>query len=406
MQAIRLPRLGQTMEAGVIRHWSVAEGDAFAEGDVLYEVETEKANIEVEAKSAGLLARILVSPSDHEIAVGTTLAVVADPGEAVDDAAVARFFGGDQLAAAAVVSAAVVPEAAEAVIPEPSSGRVKAVPKARRVARDLGIDLGALSPADGRDYIRVEDVMAALAPPVAAPQDALAPSAPQRPIDGVAVAARIPLQGVAKAMAETMARTAHEVPQFVQQVSVDAAALAARLKRLRYEGVHVTYTDLLVSALAHSAAEVPEVNSSFGDGEIVRYADVNVAVAMATDRGLVVPVVRQVTGMDIAEVARTTKELAEQARAGRIGLDRLSGGTISLSNLGAFGIDTGFPIVNAPQCALVFVGKLAQEPVVVDGRIEIGTRMQLAIAFDHRVVDGMTAARFTQAFRARIEAGG
>jgi pyruvate dehydrogenase E2 component (dihydrolipoamide acetyltransferase) len=203
-----------------------------------------------------------------------------------------------------------------------------------------------------------------------------------------------------------MARTAREVPQFVQQISVDAAALVARLKRVRYEGTHVTYTDLLVHSIAHAAMEVTEVNASFGNGEIIRYADVNVSVAMATDRGLVVPVVHRATELSLAEVAASTKHLAELARAGRLNLDHLSGGTISLSNLGAFGIDTGFPIVNAPQCALVFVGRLGQEPVVVDGRIEVGTRLQLAVAFDHRVVDGMTAARFTQALRARIENGG
>jgi pyruvate dehydrogenase E2 component (dihydrolipoamide acetyltransferase) len=148
------------------------------------------------------------------------------------------------------------------------------------------------------------------------------------------------------------------------------------------------------------------VNASFAGEEIVRYADVDVAVAVATDRGLLVPVVRRAQELSIGQVADTTKSLAERARAGKLGADELTGGTITLSNLGAFGIDTGTPIINAPQSALVFVGTMSDQPTVVSGAIVVQPRLNVAVAYDHRVLDGMTAARFSAALRTRLEAGG
>jgi pyruvate dehydrogenase E2 component (dihydrolipoamide acetyltransferase) len=220
------------------------------------------------------------------------------------------------------------------------------------------------------------------------------------------VAERIPVRGIGKAMAEAMTRSWSQVPQFVQQVSLDATALTARLKRLRYEGVPVTYTDLLVAAVASTASEVPAVNATFAGEEIVRYADVNVSIAVATDRGLLVPVVRRAHELSIGDIAATTKGLAERAKAGSLTSDDMSDGTITVSNLGAFGIDTGTPIVNAPQSAIVFVGSLSDQPVVVNGAVTVRSRLNVAVAYDHRVVDGMAAATFTSALKARLEAGG
>jgi pyruvate dehydrogenase E2 component (dihydrolipoamide acetyltransferase) len=426
MHLVRLPRLGQTMEKGVITLWMVAEGEALTSGQPLYEVETEKMVTEVEARQDGVLARILVPGGNDEVPVGVALAVIADAGEAIDAAGIDAFLGsGDPAAVEPEDEDEAATEPEPEPEPEPESDivaadgerlRTLAVPKARAVAKRRGIEISEVN-GTGRDgTVRVVDVLKEskarkkAAGPPSRPQPAETPGGvPLVSGDGDAsprVAARIAVRGVARSMAESMTRSWTEVPQFVQQLSLDATALKARLARLRYEGVPVTYTDLLVSAVALAAVEVPEVNSSFAGDEIVRYADVNVSVAVATDRGLLVPVVRRAQELSIDQVALTTKSLAERAKAGKLGSDDLSGGTITLSNLGAFGIDTGTPIINQPQSALVFVGAMSDQPVVVNGVIVVQPRLNLAIAYDHRVLDGMTAAGYTSALRKRLEAGG
>jgi pyruvate dehydrogenase E2 component (dihydrolipoamide acetyltransferase) len=427
MQLVRLPRLGQTMEKGIITLWVVAEGETFTSGQPLYEVETEKMVTEVEARQDGVLARILVPGGNAEVPVGVALAVIADSGEAIDTAVVDAFLGGGDAAAPAPeeeeqgereTDADAESESLTAPPVVAEQHRTLAVPKARAVAKRRGIDISEVSGTGLDGTVRVIDVLKeskarkkAAGPPVRPQPPETRREEPEVRVsqDGDVsprVAARIAVRGVARSMAESMTRSWTEVPQFVQQLSLDATALKARLARLRYEGVPVTYTDLLVSAVAHAAVEVPEVNSSFAGDEIVQYADVNVSVAVATDRGLLVPVVRRAQELSIEQVSMATKSLAERAKAGKLGSDDLSGGTITLSNLGAFGIDTGTPIINLPQSALVFVGTMGDQPVVVNGAIVVQARLNVAIAYDHRVLDGMTAAGFSSALRKRLEAGG
>jgi pyruvate dehydrogenase E2 component (dihydrolipoamide acetyltransferase) len=435
MHIVRLPRLGQTMESGIITLWCVEEGASFAIGDPLYEVETDKMNTEVEAKQDGVLVRIIAPSGNLDVPVGAVLAVIAAPHEVVDEAAIDELLASgpavvvedeDEPAPDAEATSEAQPAHAPeppVVVEAPEQGSVLAVPKARALAKSRGIDLAEVEGSGENGVIRVLDVVAAskardvatpvcdVSPPPAPARVASQPALAARPAaDGYVgeprVSARIPVRGVARSMAETMARSWPQVPQFVQQISLDATALAARLKRLRYEGLAVTYTDLLVSAVAQTAVEVPQVNASFAGDEIVQYHDVNVSIAVATDRGLLVPVVRQASTLAIAEVAATTRSLAERGREGQLTSDDMSGGTITVSNLGAFGIDTGTPIVNAPQCAIVFVGSLGEQAVVLDGALAVQLRLNVAIAYDHRVVDGMAAAAFTSALKKRLEAGG
>ncbi|MGQ4618906.1 2-oxo acid dehydrogenase subunit E2 [Nocardia sp. R7R-8] len=400
MYVVKLPRLGQTMESGIITSWHLDEGDEFAEGDPLYEVETDKMTSEVEAKQSGVLAKILV-PTDENVPVGTVLALAAEPGETVSDDDIRKFIGDQDSngTTAREDPSATVPGESQAIsapaqAPVPS-GAVRAVPKARHLAKQAGIDLTSVRGTGVDGTIRVADL-----------PRAHANDAEPRYVGPPRVAERIPLRGVAKSMAEAVTRSWREIPQFVQQTNLDATALRARLERLRYEGVQVTITDLVIGAVAHAAADVPEVNATFSDEEIIRYSDVNVSFAVASDRGLVVPVVRQANTLPIAEVSRRTKELAGKAKAGKLTTEDAGDGTITVSNLGVFGIDTGTPLVNAPQSAIVFVGSLRDEAVVVDGRIVVQPRMNIAVAFDHRVVDGMTGAQFTSTLKGRLEAGG
>ncbi|GHE84353.1 acetyltransferase component of pyruvate dehydrogenase complex [Amycolatopsis deserti] len=404
MYTIRLPRLGQTMESGTITQWHFAEGDRFTAGEPLYDVETEKMNTEVEAKQDGVLARIVTASGDN-VPVGTVLAVAAEVGETFSGADIEAVLGehSGQPAEAATTESASDEQASqppsgdqaparEMAVAGLAQGPVRAVPKARRVARQLGVDLESVRGSGQNGVIRVSDVESAsgTAGYVGAPR----------------VAERIPVRGVAKAMADAMTRSWREIPQFVQQISLDATALRARLKRLRYEGVQVTYTDLLIAAVASAVSEVPAVNSTFTDEEIIRYSDVNVSFAVAADRGLLVPVVRQANRLPIDRIGATTKELAERARAGKLRATDISDGTITVSNLGAFGVETGTPIVNAPQSAIIFVGALSDRAIVEDGQVVVRPMLNIAVAYDHRVIDGMTGAKFTSALKNRLEAGG
>ena len=428
MHLLKLPRLGQTMESGTITTWYQEQGQEFDEEDLLYEVETDKMTTEVEAKDSGVLLRMLV-PENVEVDVGTILAVVGERGATATEDEVERFLEEQGLAGESVArpgadsaSGTETSAAADAELGDASSevsngtrtvrvstdddldgsscsnrvdqgdGRVHAVPKARAIAAERGIDLREVSGSGQDGTIRVRDL----------DNFSGRDSQPGEP----RIANRVPLTGVTRAMADSMTRSWTQVPQFVQQISADASALAARLKRLRFEGETVTYTDLLIGAVGAAATEVPEVNASVTDDEIVRYADVNVSVAMASQNGLMVPVVRDAGRLPIGDIARETKRLAQSVDTGKVGIEDSSNGTISLSNLGAYGVDTGTPLVNAPQTATVFVGSIGDQVVAVGGIPVVQLRVNIAVAFDHRSVDGMTAARFTAALKTRIEAGG
>jgi pyruvate dehydrogenase E2 component (dihydrolipoamide acetyltransferase) len=471
MRILRLPRLGQTMETGIVTVWRQAAGAQFGLGDVLYEVETDKMVSEVEAKQEGVLLRIL-APTGTDLKVGTPLAVVAEIGSEVSDGDVEAFLSAQSAGPVdedAEPDRASRPPGADAArrtsameplfstdpgpagrdsvgglgVPQPSGGtdvrgneggavesarsvsgaqgldaapppdRVvpreppRAYPNARKIARQLGVDLTSVAGSGRHGYIVVRDVREAAErasrPVTSRPveQPAAADGRPRREPDQE----RIPLDEVARATASSMMRSWQEVPQFVQQVTVDATALVQRQKRLKNEGAEVTYTDILVSATASTARALPEVNAAFKGDEIVRYGDVNVSIAVATDRGMMMPVVRNADQLPIEQIAIATKALAARARDGRLGPADTRYGTITVSNLGTLGIDTGTPIINPEQSAIVFMGSLSEQPAVRDGQIVVRPVLNIAIAYDHRVVDGMTGARFTAALKARLEAG-
>lgn len=441
MYLIYLPRLGQTMETGVITRWHRAEGESFASGDVLYEVETDKSTTDVEARQDGRLARINTSV-DHEVSVGTLLAIAADPGEELsedDIMTVVQPEGKPDAGERATPAGTPGPRSGIAPSPEPDSYSTvapagttgsgeptrtghpeaprKAYPRARQLAKNLGLDLDTLT-GTGRDgAVTTKDVRAATsgteqmpAPSVGSPVPPTAADSDYQagpPDDDVPViAARIPVRGVWRSMADSVTRSWQQVPQFIQEVTADATALVARHQRLRYEGTHVTYTDLLVGAVAATAAEVPEVNAQFGGSEVLRLAAINVSVATATDRGLIVPVVHGADQLGPAEISARTRDLSERAQHGALGATDLQQGTITLSNLGAYGVESGTPLINAPQAVIVFAGSITEQPVARNGQLLVRQTVQLCIAYDHRVADGATAARFTTALQRRVHAGG
>ena len=431
MELVTLPRLGQTMESGVIGKWHVAISGKVTEGELLYEVETDKTSTDVEARTDGTLVRVLAD-IDEEVPVGAALAVIAAPGEAPSEDDIDAFLAAAGIEAgegtrpipsadpgddASPATSDAVPES-----PAPASGPVLAVPRARELARRRGIDLANVSGSAADGVIRVVDVLSAT-DTGSGPELASGPSRPHGAASVHAevsvggsgngagsldseVTARVPLRGVRKAMALGLAASWSQVPQFTQQVTLDASALKARLARLKFEGQAVTYNDLLVSAVAQTALEHPDVNASLRDQEIVYFGVANVAIAVATEEGLVVPVIHGAQSMTVSEIGARARELAERGRSRRLTTEDMAGGTITVSNLGVMGIDSGTPIVNSPQSAIVFVGTIKDVPVVHEGQIAIRPQLGISVSFDHRVVDGMTAAKFTSALKQRLENGG
>lgn len=399
MHILHLPRLGQTMQSGVINRWYVAEGDSFDVGDMLYELETEKMNTDIEAKLPGMLAR-MVTGTGVEVPIGATLAVVADPGETLGEediaAAIARdqdtSAGGDPDAGRPAASG--TREAQPRPASAPARGRVRAMPRARMLAAERGLDLAEITGTGPEGTITVADVKKA------APSGVQGGPEPGSP----AVRERRPVRGIAKAMAENVRHSWQEVPQFVQQARVDATALGRRHVQAAERGAPVSLTAQLIEAIARAVEVVPEANASFQGEEIVVYSDVNVSVAVATTQGLTVPVLPGVQKLGLAGIASGLRDLAQRAAGGQLGPGDFTGGTITVSNLGMFGVENGFPLVNAPQAAIVFAGAVTDRPAAVDGQVVVRPELGLAIGYDHRVLDGATAARFTSALCTALEA--
>lgn len=401
MHLLHLPRLGQTMEAGAITCWLTDVGTSYDVDAELYEVETAKNSVEIVAKLPGTILRV-IAPTGCELPVGALLAVVADPGEEPDDsdidalvaadlAEIAKRAQGDD--AAPDPSAPV--SAPDTTTPAPAGADrgIRAIPKARAMAAAAGLDLSTVTGTGAGGSITVADVEAALA------------FGPIDSADDAAVAERRPLSSVARGMANVLTASWRDVPQFVQQIHVDATRMKETRAELAGHGVRVTFTDILIAAVAAAAREVPEANAQFTPDAIHIMADVNVTVAVDTDAGLLVPVIAQADQLDVAGVSMRLQELSERARARRLTPADTAGGTITVSNLGAAGIETGVPLVISPQATIVFAGAIKDSAVVADGAVEIRPLMGLAIGYDHRVLDGSTAARFTSALKRRLETG-
>jgi pyruvate dehydrogenase E2 component (dihydrolipoamide acetyltransferase) len=387
MLKLRLPALGQTMERALIHAWLLEEGATFAAGDPLYEVETEKATIVVDSSRTGTLRRIVAQPGT-ELVVGSLVAIAAEREEAISDADIDQALQEEAAARASQPTAPVKardgatgPNTAASRRSATVGARGRATPRARTIAQKLLVDLAAVQGSGANGMITAEDV--------------------ERAAEGTpTVRERRPLIGTRRMMSDVVTRSWNDVPQFVQQVWADASGLVEA--RGRERGA-VSYTDLLLKAVVDAVGEAPEVNARFGGDEIVLFEDVNLSVAIATEKGLVVPVIPRAQTLSLGELGASLKELTGLARSSRLEPRHLTGGTITVSNLGAHGIETGVPLVMVPQAAIVFIGSILERPVGVDGNLELRPTVGLAIAFDHRVVDGAEAARFTTAVKRRVE---
>ena len=389
MQILRLPALGETMEMGVIVAWHKSEGDQVAVGEGLYEVENEKSSIVVEAMGPGVLVKI-VAPPTTEVRVGEVVAVMAEVGEAPAPSAVAEFLSQES------------PPAAPSAAPGPPSGvappkpkpaektakpRIRAMPKARALAKSLGVDLASV-PGTGRaGIITPDDVEAAAAD---------TPSGPR-------VRERRPLRGYPRAMATAMARNWAEIPHFSQTLLISAAPMMARRHAYRAQGLEISLNDLMVAAVAGACLQVPEVNAALSGKQVVLYDEVNVAVGVDTEHGLAAPVVRGADRLALTELSAEIRRLAGAARRRKLTFEDIGGATVTTSNLGPRGVDFGTPIISRRTCATIYFGTVADRPVAVDGQVVVRPTCHVSGAFDHRVVDGATGARFLRALGAILE---
>jgi pyruvate dehydrogenase E2 component (dihydrolipoamide acetyltransferase) len=412
---VKLPRLGQGMEAGTIVRWLKSEGDTVAKGEPLYELDTDKVTQEVEAEAAGVLLKIVVA--EGEVDVGTTVGVIGAEGEevaveapsqapepegppaeraappAAEEPSV-KLTQGDGAAAAAAAE-----DGAAADAPSRAPGeRVKASPLARRIARERGLDITAIAGTGPEGRVVAEDVEQAAAParkPVAAP--AAAPAEVEV----------VQLTSIRKTIARRLTE-AWEAPVFQLTVTADASELVAtreRLVELLREGeVKPTVNDVLTRLVASALVRHRPVNAQFVEGEIHRYASANVGIAVATQNGLVVPVVRDAQSKSIQEIAAVRADLVGRAREGKLQLADLEGGTFTISNLGMYGIDQFVAVLNPPQVAILAVGSIEDRPLVLDGDLVVAPALTMTLTCDHRAIDGSEGAEFLQTVQAYVEA--
>ena len=426
---VKLPRLGQGMEAGTIVRWLKSEGDAVSKGEPLYELDTDKVTQEVEAEADGVLLKIVVS--DGEVDVGTTVGVIGAEGEEVSieapaapDTPESEDGGAEERSPADTSAAGGAEEESEAQsaaqgaqerasddtsqAPSPAAaedggdgaaregGRVKASPLARRIARERGIDLAALTGTGPEGRIVSEDVERAAAAPAAAP--VAAPGAAPGDVE------RVELTSIRRTIARRLTE-AWQVPVFQLQASADMTRVNALLARLRERDpdVRVTVTDVLTKACASALLRHREVNAQYTDEAILIFPTANIGIAVAAPQGLVVPVIRSAERLTLAQIAAARADIVGRARDGKLRREDLEDGTFTISNLGMFRVERFTAVLNPPQAAIVAVGAIEERVVPIDGEPAVRPMTTFVGTFDHRAVDGAPAAEFLQTLKDVLE---
>jgi pyruvate dehydrogenase E2 component (dihydrolipoyllysine-residue acetyltransferase) len=451
---VHMEALSPTMEEGQLVSWLKQEGDTVQEGDVLAEIETDKATMELVARGSGVLRKQLLAQGGTA-PVGAVIGVVADPDE--DISAILRQAGSTAGAAGTQAAEGVDAEPARAAEAQPvqaaeagtgataqtgaalqasrataatpaagqgsgaqsgdgRDGRVKASPLARRLAAEANLALGRLTGSGPGGRIIKRDIEAALqqgAAPVLAPAPAAAP-APLGPAGPgaspgpqVEEVLEVPVSQMRKTIAKRLVTSIGPVPTFYLTIEVDMTRMLAVRKnlnaRLEAQGVKVSINDLIIKAVAAALRQHPEINASWAETVIRRYGRVHVGVAVAVEDGLITPVIHDADAKGVAQIATEVAALAQRARQKKLQPEEYTGATFSVSNLGMFGIDEFTAIINPPESGIIAVGRVEEKPVVVDGQVVVQARIRMTMSCDHRVVDGATGARFLQTLRDYLE---
>jgi pyruvate dehydrogenase E2 component (dihydrolipoamide acetyltransferase) len=414
---IKMPALSPTMEEGKLAKWLVKEGDKVAAGDILAEIETDKATMEFEAIDEGTVTSLAVAEGAEGVKVGTVIATISAEGEAAPVKPAAVPAAAPAPAATAPVAAAPSPAApVAAATPATSGTRVFASPLARRLAAEKSIDLGGVTgTGPGGRIVRADiDALAggsaAPAAPAPAPVVAVAASAAPAPVAipdfGIPYEAE-KLNNVRKTIARRLTEAKQTIPHIYLTLDVRLDALLKLRgelnKALEAEGVKLSVNDLVIKALGRALLRTPKCNVSFAGEELRKYSRVDISVAVAAPSGLITPIIVDAGSKAVSQISKEMKALADKAREGKLQPHEYQGGTASLSNLGMFGIKQFDAVINPPQAMILAVGAGEQRPYVVDGALAIATVMSVTGSFDHRAIDGADGAALMQAFKEIVE---
>ena len=440
---IEMPKLSDTMTEGTLVKWNKQVGDTIEIGDVIAEVETDKATMEMEAFDEGTLSDILVQAGE-KAAVGATLGVLLEDGEeapapgsapAAISAPESQPFVEGAEAAEGIEAPEVSQPAAELVAPTSTPAlhqagpgeRIKASPLARKIADSKGVDIAAIQGSGPGGRIVKADVEAAAeggsAPSrLASAATALAASAKAQVVQStpapVAAAAinpvvaagdqTIELSSMRRIIADRLLTSKTTIPHFYLHVECDTAPLMTLRKQINAQaeqthGNKYSINDFVLKSVINAAQAVPEINASFNGDSVVQFAKVGVSIAVAVDDGLVTPVIKDAASKSMLQISQEVKDLAVRARDKKLMPNEFDGGTVTVSNLGAWGIESFDAIINPPQAAILSVGAIIEKPVVKDGQIVAGMRMNIGLSCDHRVVDGAVGARFLNEVKKLIE---
>ena len=435
---IKMPALSPTMEEGTLAKWLVKPGDTVSAGDIMAEIETDKATMEFEAVDEGTIASIAVEAGTEGVKVGTVIAILAEEGEDVDEAAAAAPSGDEEPAeekpakdgsedksepakaapreSAKPARASVDTDTKAPAAPKDDSGeRIIASPLARRIAEQNGVDLSTITGSGPRGRIVKADVESAEGGSAKSAADTSEPkdkdeaksSAKAPASDHGAPYEEEKLSNVRKVIARRLTESKQQVPHYYLAVDIRLDALLDLRKQLNAgleaDGVKLSVNDLLIKALARALMRVPDCNVSYQGDTLHRYSRADVSVAVAAPSGLITPIITEADTRGLASISTNMKELAEKAREGKLQPHEYQGGTASLSNLGMFGIKQFDAVINPPQGMIMAVGAGEQRPYVVDGVLQVATVMTASGSFDHRAIDGATGAQLMEAFKNLIE---
>ena len=406
-ETIAMPKLGFDMQEGTLVRWLRNEGDAIEKGDVLAEIETDKATVEVESSAAGFVRRLLVDKG-AVVPIGDPIAIVGAKDEKIEvPSAPVKAVEGRESAlpdAEATTAAAATEAPAESRTPE-VSGAAKASPLARKMARQANLDLGAIPGTGPGGRVVRRDVEAVLAGKAAA---GAAPTAPKIPVSkGSRADEAVALTKLRQAIGRRMTESKSHVPHFYVTYEYRADALVAMREQVNEymeEGGKISVNDFMVKATALCLREFPNLNAAFQGDHVVRHGAINVGVAVAVEGGLLTVVCKDADVKPLPQISQEIREMAARVRSGKVRSDDIEGSTFSVSNLGMFGVENFAAIINPPEAAILAVGAARKVPVVDGDSIRAGWRMKATIAVDHRVSDGAEAARFMKSLARYIEA--
>jgi pyruvate dehydrogenase E2 component (dihydrolipoyllysine-residue acetyltransferase) len=427
---ILMPALSPTMTEGNLARWVKKEGDAVRSGDVLAEIETDKATMEVEAVDDGRVGKILVPEGTQGIKVNQPIALLLGEGE--DASALATFTAPPAKSLPTATSGGDEPQpapatAAPATARHNGNGRIFASPLARRMGQQAGLDLAAIIGSGPQGRIVKADIEAALAAARTAP--VVAPPAAHQPavttvapsplpvttpafskervvaLAGNAPYTERPLNAMRRVIARRLTESKQTVPHFYLTMDCEIDSLLKIRSELnaKSDSYRISVNDFVIRAAALALRQIPAANASWSDEAILLWDTVDIAVAVALDDGLITPIVKQADRKGLAQIASETKDLAARARSGKLKLDEFQGGTFSISNLGMFGVREFAAVINPPQGGILAVGAGEKRPVVKDGAFAVATVMSCTLSCDHRAVDGAVAAQFLAAFKKLVE---